>query len=321
MEIRRGVLTEMRRKMRLKHLSLFTEKSYISWVRSFIRFHKIREASEIEGGKASAFLSYLACQRSVSASTQNQALNALAFLFREVLEKDMGELADIKWARRTTRLPVVLSRSEVRQILRHISGVQHLIASLMYGTGMRLNEALSLRVKDVDFERMIIYVRDSKGSKDRAVQLPRLLVGNLQNQLANAKALHDADLAEGFGSASLPHALQKKYPNADRLWIWQYVFPSTRRSIDPLSGLCKRHHLYNTIMEKAVREAVRKSGIAKRVVCHTFRHSYATHLLEGGTDIRTVQTLLGHNSLKTTMLYTHVTAEKGVGTASPLDQL
>lgn len=227
----------------------------------------------------------------------------------------------IVWARKPRRLPVVLSVVEIKAILGQLKGVQWLIACLLYGSGLRLTEALRLRVKDIDFERKMILVRDSKGQKDRVVQLPQFLRQPLQTQMQQAKSYHNHDLEAGFGRVSLPHAWQKKYPNADKEWIWQYVFPSIKRSVDPRSGAIKRHHLYHSIMEDSVRRAVRNAGIHKRVTCHTFRHSYATHLLDSGIDIRTVQTLLGHNDLKTTMIYTHVTAEKGIGTKSPLDVL
>lgn len=305
----------------MRHMSLFTEKTYIYWVRCFFKFHANMASKDLESVHIVEYLSYLASHRHVAASTQNQALNALVFLFKEVLQRNLKDFQGITWAKKSTRLPVVLSIEEVKAVLCHMVGIQWLIACLLYGTGMRLTEALRLRVKDIDFQRNMILVRDAKGQKDRVVQLPHVLHEPLQKQLLKAKRYHNIDLAEGFGRVSLPYALQRKYPQADTQWVWQYVFPSVRRSKDPLSGQIKRHHLYHSIMEDSVRQAVKKSGLQKRVTCHTFRHSYATHLLDSGTDIRTVQVLLGHNDVKTTMLYTHVTADKGVGTKSPLDTI
>jgi len=316
-----GVLGTMRSRMRLRHMSFFTEKTYVYWVRCFFKFHPGIAAKDLEEVHIIQYLNYLASDRKVAAATQNQALNALVFLFKEVLQRTIKEFKGITWAKKSKRLPVVLSIEELKAVLCHLTGIQWLIACLLYGTGMRLTEALRLRVKDIDFQRNMILVRDAKGQKDRVVQLPHVLQEPLAQQLKQAKQYHEIDLQDGFGCVSLPYALQRKYPQADKQWIWQYVFPSVRRSLDPLSGQIKRHHLYHSIMEDSVRLAVKKSGIQKRVTCHTFRHSYATHLLDNGTDIRTVQVLLGHNDVKTTMLYTHVTADKGVGTKSPLDAI
>ena len=316
-----GVLAAMRTAMRLKHMSFITEKSYVGWVRRFLFFHSGKNPRELAGNDITEFLSFLAVKEKVSASTQNQALCAIVFLFKEVLSKEIGNLGATLWAKKPKFLPVVLSTYEIRVILSNLSGVQKIIGCLLYGTGMRLAEALRLRVKDIDFQRNMIIVRDAKGQKDRVVQLPQILKKSLVKQLALTRKFHQLDLKNGFGKVSLPYALQRKYPNADKQWVWQYVFPSSKRSVDPHSGEIKRHHLYNSIMEESVRRAVKKAGVRKRVTCHTFRHSYATHLLDSGTDIRTVQTLLGHNDLKTTMIYTHVTLEKGVGTKSPLDAL
>jgi integron integrase len=311
----------MRRRMRLAHMSLFTEKTYIAWCRRFVAFHHGRHPRDMGTNEITAFLTHLAADRNVAASTQNQALNALVFLYREVLERDPGLFEGVQWAKKPIFLPVVLSINEVAAILSSMSGVQKLIAALLYGTGMRLSEALRLRVKDIDFERNLIVVRDTKGAKDRSVPLPASVKAPLQNQLEKAHAIHQQDLAEGLGRVELPHALSKKYPNANAEWRWQYVFPSHKRSIDPRTGRTGRWHLYPNIMQDAVSAAVRKNGIQKKVSCHTFRHSFATHLLDTGTDIRTVQVLLGHSDVKTTMVYTHVTVEKGVGTKSPLDRI
>lgn len=317
----RGLIQGMRETMRLAHLSLFTERTYVQWVRHFIKFHLGRHPRDMGAKEVVQFLTYLASGRKVSASTQNQALNAIVYLYKEVLKKDPGQFKDIVWAKRPTHIPVVLSVAEVKAILNNLTGVKRLIACILYGTGMRLTEALNLRVKDVDFERNIITVRDAKGEKDRTVPLPQFLKRPLAQQLQRAKALHEQDMKDGLGRTNLPYALDRKYPNANAAWIWQYVFPSRKRSIDPRTGKEGRWHLYPDIMQDDLAHAVNKAGVVKKVSCHTFRHSFATHLLDSGTDIRTVQVLLGHNDLKTTMIYTHVTLEKGTGTKSPLDAL
>jgi integron integrase len=317
----KGLFQVMRGKMRLAHMSLFTEKNYIGWVRQLIAFHHGKHPREMGAAEITEFLTHLAAVKNVAGSTQNQALNAIVYLFKHVLNKDAGTFEGIVWARKPKHLPVDLSVDEVKAVLKNLKGVQKVIGCLLYGTGMRLTEALKLRVKDVDFERNLIIVRDAKGAKDRAVQFPQFLKEPLRKQLERAKAIHDYDLKEGFGRTTLPYALERKYPNANAEWKWQYVFPSYKRSTNPQTGKVGRWHLYPTIMQDSVSGAVKKAGIQKKVSCHTFRHSFATHLLDSGTDIRTVQVLLGHNDLKTTMIYTHVTAEKGVGTKSPLDVL
>lgn len=307
--------------MRLAHMSIFTEKTYIHWSKRFVEFHNGRHPREMGATEIVQFLSYLATEKNVSAPTQNQALNGIVYLYKEVLQKTPGEFKGIVWARRPKHIPVVLSVEEMIAVLNNLSGVQWLIGCLLYGTGMRLAEALQLRVKDIDFERNMIIVRDAKGEKDRTVHFPQHLRDPLQKQLQLAKAIHERDIREGFGRTNLPYALERKYPNADAEWKWQYVFPSLKRSIDPKTRKIGRWHLYPTIMQNAMAAAVKKAGIQKKVSCHTCRHSFATHLLDTGTDIRTVQVLLGHNDLKTTMIYTHVTLEKGVGTKSPLDRV
>lgn len=314
-----GLLQVMRQKMRLARMSLFTEKNYIRWVRRFIAFHRGKHPRQMGANEITEFLSHLAADKNVAASTQNQALNALVFLFRHVLGKSPGVLLGLVWAKRPEHIPVVLSVNEVKAVLNNLCGVQSIIAGLLYGSGLRLTEALKLRVKDLDFERNFIVVRDTQGQKDRVVPFPKLLRAPLLRQLEKAKALHEKDLAEGLGRTDLPGALEKKYPNAGTEWKWQYAFPSHKRSIDPRTGKEGRWHLYPTIMQEAVAGAVKRAGLQKKVSCHTFRHSFATHLLDSGVDIRTVQVLLGHNQLKTTMIYTHVTAEKGAGITSPLD--
>lgn len=311
----------MRERMRVAHMSLFTEKNYIRWVRRYIHYHRGRHPREMGATEITEFLSYLATKKQVAASTQNQALNALVFLYKQVLEKDPGVFEGVIRAKEPKFLPEVLTVDEVKAVLNNLKGVQKLIGCLLYGTGMRLTEALKLRVKDLDFERNLIVVRQSKGNKDRVVPFPKFLKNPLQKQLEKAKILHDKDLTDGFGRTNLPNALSRKYPNASAEWKWQYVFPSYKRSTDPRTGKTGRWHLYPTIMQKAVAAAVKRAEIAKKVNCHTFRHSFATHLLESGTDIRTVQVLLGHSDVKTTMIYTHVTSDKGVGTVSPLDRV
>jgi len=302
-------------------MSLFTEKSYVGWARRFVAFHKGLHPRSMGATEITQFLTYLASELNVSAATQNQALNALVFLFKEVLDKDPGIFEGVVWAKRPKRVPVVLTVEEVAAMLHQMSGVHKLIACLLYGTGMRLTEALKLRVKDLDFDRNLIVVRDAKGEKDRVVPFPAALKEPLRDQLCKTKLLHDEDLSKGLGQVELPYALERKYPNANRSWIWQYVFPSLKLSEDPRSGRLGRWHLYPTIMQTAVAGAVTKADIKKKVTCHTLRHSFATHLLDSGADVRTVQVLLGHSDLKTTMIYTHVTMEKGVGTKSPLDVL
>lgn len=314
-----GVFQALREKMRLKHMSIFTEKAYIHWVRQFLAFHRGIPPRALGAREATEFLSDLATRKEVSGSTQNQALNAIVFLFRHVLEKEPGEFNGLVWARKSDHIPVVLSTDEVTRVLANMKGIQRVIGCLLYGTGMRLAEALNLRVKDLDFERNAITIRDAKGAKDRVVPLPMHLAKVLQQQLEMTKTLHDLDLKDGLGRVELPYALARKYPNAAADWKWQYVFPSRKRSKDPRTGRAGRWHLYPNIMQESVANAVKKAGILKKVSCHTFRHSFATHLLDSGSDIRTVQTLLGHSDLNTTMIYTHVTLEKGMGTRSPFD--
>jgi len=266
-----------------------------------------------------AFLTHLAVDQNVAASTQNQALSALLFLYRDVLRKDLDFPIDSIRAKRPKRLPTVLTKEEVLRVIGGLSGTYLLMAKLLYGSGLRLMECVRLRVKDVDFAQRQIVVRDGKGMEDRVTMLPDSVVTPLQENLQRVKRLHEEDLAKGYGSVYLPFALERKYPNANREWIWQYVFPSNRLSKDPRTGIVRRHHIGESSLQKAVREAVRVAGINKRVSCHTFRHSFATHLLESGYDIRTVQELLGHKDVKTTMIYTHVLNRGGLAVRSPLD--
>ena len=319
----RKLLEVVREKIRLKHLSYATEKTYLGWIRRYVHFHKKRHPRELGEEGIARFLSYLAVERNCSPNTQNQALNALVFLYRDVLNCELGQLSSVTWARRKQRMPEVMTRDEVKRVLAALvdKPQKWLIACLLYGCGLRLSEALRLRVKDVDFGQGIISIRDAKGNKDRIVPLPKRLVAPLQAQLSSAKQIHAIDLQDGFGRVSLPYALQRKYPNADREWAWQYIFPSTKRSLDPRSGETKRHHLYDTYMEEAVKTAAMLTGLAKRITCHTFRHSFATHLLESGKDIRLIQVLLGHSDVRTTMIYTHVAKSPIPKVISPVDEL
>jgi len=305
--------------MRLKHYSLKTEKSYVHWVRRFILFHKKRHPQEMGAPEVQAFLNYLAVDQHVSASTQNQALNALVFLYKHVIKKELGTIDAIR-AQRPKRLPVVLTREENQKILSLLSGGNHLMASMLYGSGLRLMECLRLRIKDIDFSAKHITVRDGKGSKDRVTILPETIIPELSQHLVRVKALHDDFLQRGYGEVELPYALVRKYPNAGREWAWQYVFPAKNISTDPRTGARRRHHIHESVLQRAVKHAVRLSGIPKHGGCHTMRHCFATHLLESGVDIRTVQELLGHKDVKTTMIYTHVMQKPGIDIRSPLDE-
>jgi len=319
----RMLLEVVRERIRLRHLSYATEKSYLGWVRRYVQFHQKLHPRKVGTEGISRYLSYLAIQRNCSPNTQNQALNALVFLYRDVLNIDLGQLSSVSWARKKQRIPEVMTRSEVKQVLAALSNSPQkwLIACLLYGCGLRLSEALRLRVKDVDFGQEFISIRDAKGNKDRIVPLPKKLIAHLHLQLNKAKQTHLSDLSEGFGRVSLPYALQRKYPRADKEWVWQYIFPSTKRSRDPRSGDIKRHHLYDTYMEEALKAAAITTGLSKRITCHTFRHSFATHLLENGKDIRLIQVLLGHSDVRTTMIYTHVAKSPVPRVISPIDEL
>jgi integron integrase len=315
------LLARVRQALRLRHYSRRTEEAYVGWVRRFVRFAGSRHPRELGHADVTRFLSSLAVDRHVSASTQNQALGALVFLYRDVLEMPVGWLATLVRAKRPTRVPVVLTRDEVRKVLSGMRGTAQLIATLLYGTGLRLLEALQLRVKDVDFGAHEITVRGGKGDRDRVTVLPERLEGPLLHHLAAVRAQHERDLVAGAGWVELPGALGVKYPQAGQEWGWQWVFPATRPYMDPPSGQCRRHHLHETVVQRAFREAVRGAGISKAASCHTLRHSFATHLLESGYDIRTVQELLGHADVRTTMIYTHVLRRGGLGVRSPADTL
>jgi integron integrase len=316
------LLDRVRIAVRSRHYSLRTEESYVAWVRRFILFHGKRHPLEMAEQEINAFLSHLAVRAHVSASTQTQALSALLFLYRHVLEKPLPAIENIVRAKRPVRLPTVMTKAEVREVLLHLNGTPRLIATLLYGTGMRLMECLRLRVKDLDFESLQITVRDGKGSKDRLAILPLSAREHLRAHLSKTRAIHQADLASGDGRVFLPQALARKYPNAEKEWAWQWVFPAPSLGRDPRTGVTRRHHLHEVVVQRAVRQAVRAAGLAKPVSCHTFRHSFATHLLEEGYDIRTIQELLGHRDVKTTMIYTHVLNRAGSrGVRSPADAL
>lgn len=315
------ITQQLRRTLRTRHYSHRTEQAYVYWLRRFVRFHRLRNPAEMAEAEVAAFLTSLAVEEHVSASTQNQAMGALLYFYRHVLGRRLGELRELARAKRPQRLPAVLTPGEVRAVLAHLEGDAWLVASLLYGSGLRLMEALTLRVKDVDLERLEVRVRQAKGAKDRVTVLPSSLRGALRAHLEAVGRQHAADVAAGGGRAELPGALERKAPSAARQWGWQWVFPSPRARRDPVLREAQRHHLHPTIVQREFAEAVRSSGIAKRATCHTFRHSFATHLLEAGYDIRTVQELLGHSDVRTTMIYTHVLNRGGLGVRSPADGL
>ena len=313
------LLDQLRAALQTQHYSIRTETAYVDWARRFILFHHKRHPNQMGVSEVEAFLTHLALERKVAASTQNQALSALLFLYREVLRQPL-ESVDAVRARKPERLPTVLTRTEVQRVLNALSGTSLLMAKLLYGSGLRALECVRLRVKDLDFEQRCLTVRDGKGEKDRVTMLPEAALAPLREHLARVQQLHDRDLKDGCGAVHLPYALAVKYPNADREWCWQYVFPAKSLSIDPRTGRQRRHHLSESSLQKAVHAAARLAGITgKPVGCHTFRHSFATHLLENGYDIRTVQELLGHKDVKTTMIYTHVLNRGGLAVRSPLD--
>jgi integron integrase len=304
---------------RLRHLSLRTEETYWNWIKRFIFFHQKRHPSEMGADEITAFLTHLAVNANVAASTQNQAFNALLFLYRQVLKLAMPDMGAAVRARQPRHLPVVLTREEAEAVLAHLSHTNRLIASLLYGSGLRLMEAIRLRVKDVDFARLELTVRDGKGEQDRITMLPQAIAPALQLHLNDVRRLHDQDLKTGYGEVYLPYALERKYKRAAREFPWQYVFPDTKLSKDPRSDKRRRHHVLEYTVQRAVKRAVQQAGIQKNATCHTFRHSFATHVLENGYDIRTVQELLGHKDVRTTMIYTHVLNRGGRGVRSPLD--
>ncbi|QXP85762.1 integron integrase [Methylococcus sp. ANG] len=315
------LLDQLRNKIRLKHYSLRTEQAYVDWARRYIFFHGKRHPAEMGAAEVEAFLTHLAVEGRVAASTQNQARAALLFLYREVLQQELPWLEGVEVAKESRRLPVVLTHAEVKVLLDRLQGVHSLIGRLLYGTGMRLMEVMRLRIKDIEFERKEIIVRDGKGFKDRVTMLPAVLIDPMKSHLQAIKRQHENDLRTGFGSVYLPYALERKYPNAGKEWGWQYVFPASQVSVDPRSGAMRRHHLDEKGIQRAMKQAVRDTGLTKPATPHTLRHSFATHLLQAGYDIRTVQEMLGHKDVSTTMIYTHVLNRGGQGVVSPLDRI
>ncbi|OGA70059.1 MAG: integrase [Betaproteobacteria bacterium RIFCSPLOWO2_12_FULL_68_20] len=315
------LLDQVRDAIRRRHYSYRTEETYVHWIRRFIFFTGKRHPRELGAPEVTAFLNHLASERDVAASTQNQALSALLFLYKEVLATPLPWLDGLERAKRPARMPTVLTPEEVKRLLERMRGTKKLMASLLYGAGLRLRECLKLRVKDVDFGYRQILVRDGKGGKDRVTMLPEPLIEPLKAQLERAKRLHELDLAAGCSDVELPDALARKYPRAPYEWGWKFVFPSYKRSVDPRTGVIRRHHVYENYLIRGVKDAARAAGLAKHVSCHTLRHSFATHLLEAGYDIRTVQELLGHSSVETTMIYTHVMNKGGRGVNSPLSRI
>ncbi|MHB1324252.1 MAG: integron integrase [Coriobacteriia bacterium] len=315
------LLDRLGHELRARHYSARTEKAYRLWVRRFILFHRMRHPADMGEEEINAFLTHLAVRGGVSASTQTQALSAILFLYKHVLRRDVGEMPGLVRARAPERLPVVMTRAEVRAVLAELSNEHWLMASLMYGAGVRLSECLRLRVQDIDFGANEIMVRNGKGAKDRVTMLPASLKAPLGAHLRKAKAVHERDLAAGWGRVVMPDALERKYPYAAGDWRWQWVFPQERRWRNPKTGVEGRHHVHPTVLQRAVKAAVARAGVQKNVGCHTFRHSFATQLLESGYDIRTIQELLGHKDVRTTMVYTHVLNKGGRGVRSPLDDV
>ncbi|MBI1765454.1 MAG: integron integrase [Acidobacteria bacterium] len=315
------LLDQVRTTIRLRGMSYRTEETYTDWIKRFILFHHKRHPAEMSAPEVRDFLAHLVNDNNVAAGTQNVALHSILFLYREVLQIELPSIGDLQPAKKQPRLPVVFTCAEVEQLLAQMDGRKLLMASLLYGTGMRLRELLRLRVKDVDFAQHQITVRQGKGGKDRVTMLPLRLKEALLQHLVTVKEAHEIDLREGFGNVALPYALEKKYPQAATEWKWQYVFPAPKRSRDPRTQIERRHHLDPSVLQKAVKEAIRQAAITKHGSCHTLRHSFATHLLEAGYDIRTVQELLGHADVSTTMIYTHVLNRGGLGVNSPLDRL
>ena len=315
----RAVADDMRNMLRLKHRSLHTARVYLGWVRQFYQYLKGKSPTKLESRDVKNFMTFLAVERKVSASTQNQAFNAILFLFRHTLEKNIDEIADAVRAKRKNRLPVVLSRSEIECLFKNIKGLNLLMAKTIYGCGLRLSECVKLRVKDIDFDRGAVTIRAGKGDKDRETVLPGSLKDNLKQQLEIARQLYQKDRAKGASGVMIPRSLEKKYPNAGKEWPWFWVFPSRKNSVDPDTGTIRRHHIYPGNLQRAIKAAGKAAEIPKRITVHTLRHSFATHLLENGYDIRTIQDLLGHSDLRTTMIYTHVVSKNRHGVVSPLD--
>lgn len=315
------LLKRLRSTLRTLHYSIRTEQTYEHWVKRFFKFHQHIPPLQLTGEHIREYLSHLAEVREVAASTQNQALNAIVFFYEKVLGLVLGDIGDFKYAKRPKRLPVVLSQREVRELFSQLTGLSRLMAGLLYGSGLRLMECLRLRVKDVDFDQKHIVVRDGKGQKDRITVMPQNFQKDLRDHIREVKNIHAQDLRQGYGEVYLPSALARKYPNAAKEWAWQYVFPAGQLALDPVARTIRRHHIHESVLQKAVKQATRLAGLTKPVSCHTLRHSFATHLLEGGYDIRTIQELLGHKDVSTTMIYTHVLNRGGQGVRSPLDSL
>lgn len=312
------VVNETRNTLRFMQRSYRTEQSYLGWLKRYAKWCEQHPDGD-HRLKIESFLTHLACDRGVSASTQNQALNAIVFVYEQVLKIEVGDVSAFARAKKPRRLPVVLSRAEVDKLLPCITGQNYLIVSLLYGAGLRLNEALSLRIKDIDFDRKTIFVHAGKGNKDRNVMLPETVASQLQHHIEDVRRIHNRDLGNGFGDAYMPNGLARKYPNYVKQFGWQFLFPATRIGPCPRTGTLRRHHVHDSAVSKAIRSAVRASNIDKKVGAHVFRHSFATHLLESGSDLRTIQKLLGHKDISTTMIYTHVSTAGAVGTTSPLD--
>ncbi|MBV7332443.1 integron integrase [Chloroflexi bacterium TSY] len=313
------LLDRVRNAIRLKQYSIRTEDSYVSWIERFIRFHELRHPLEMNTPEIESFLTWLAVEQNVAPSTQNQALSALLFLYQNVLNVELTGAIDAVRAKKDKRLPTVLNKDEVQSVLSQMTGLHLLMAKLIYGSGMRLMECIRLRVKDVDFAQNHLLIRDTKGNEDRSTLLPKRLIPHLQCHLAKVKEIHQADLEAGYGEVYLPYALARKYPSAAKEWTWQYVYPSTKLSVDPRTNKVRRHHADESALQRAIRHAAQNAKIHKRVTPHTFRHCFATHVLEAGYDIRTVQELLGHKDVSTTMIYTHVMNKGPMGVHSPLD--
>ena len=317
----RRLIDQVRSELRVRHYSIRTEEAYTAWIRRYIEFHR-RHPRDLDGDDLNRFLTHLAEKGRVAVSTQRQALSAILFLYRHVLKVNLDWLDNVVRARQPRRLPTVLSREEVAAVLSGLQGTAQLVVLLLYGTGMRILECLRLRVQDVDFDLGHITIRNPKGGRDRVTMLPDSTHDRLLDHLGQVRATHEADLADSFGSVYLPDALERKYPHADREWKWQYVFPASKRGTDPRTGIVRRHHLHESVIRKAIYAAARRARIDKKVSCHTFRHSFATHLLMAGYDIRTIQELLGHKDVKTTMIYTHILGNSGGrGVTSPADTL
>jgi len=315
------LLDQVRDVLRVKHYARRTEQSYTHWIKRFILFHKKRHPAQMSSKEVESFLTHLAVNRNVSPGTQNLALSAILFLYKQVLQIELPWLENVTRAKVKKHIPVVFTRQEIKSILAQFDGTYWLIFSLMYGAGLRLSECISLRVKDIDFHYKQLLIRDSKGSKDRVTVLPESLIEPLQTHMARVKNLHSQDLLNGFGEVYLPFALKRKYPNADKEWYWQFVFPQANISVDPESGKQRRHHVYGQTVQRAFKRALRKAAIVKPSGTHTLRHSFATHLLEDGYDIRTVQELMGHKDVKTTQIYTHVLQKGGAAVKSPLERM